>query len=307
MEIIMQTDKIKTYTPTVFHKDFFSSPNNSEYFKTGHEIFFIAREENLIRQMKLPILSARMTSHALMYITSGVAEMKIGSATYKIHEDECWVVPAGKIFSIGNVDVESATGFICGFSNDIGISERFKLDLQKEYEFLNVWGNHYIALGKQISSYVKPLFERLFNEYSNNGLSRIDIIQSYLFTVLSEINQAYQPLSGSFKRQALLISNKFKELLFANIKTKHFVSDYASLLNVSPNHLNKVIKEVTGQSPSKHIEEALIMEAKILLYQTNLPVSEVASEIGIFDQSYFTRLFKKHEKQTPLQFRKMIE
>lgn len=305
--MLMPPTPIKTYTPTVFHKVFLYSEKADDLLKTDYERFFIAREEDLICQMKLPVLPTRTTNHALMYITSGVAKMKIGSATYKIHKDECWVVPAGQIFSIENVDVKSATGFVCGFTNEIGIGSKFKSDLLKEYEFLNVWGNHFIALGEQVSSFVRPLYERLFGEYTENGIINIDIIQSYLFTILSELNQVYQPLSGSFKKQALSISNKFKELLFAYIKTKHRVSDYASLLNVTPNHLNKVVKEITGKSPSKLIEEALIMEAKVLLYQTDLPVNEVASEIGIFDQSYFTRLFKKHEKQTPLQFRKMIE
>ena len=34
--------------------------------------------------------------------------------------------------------------------------------------------------------------------------------------------------------------------------------------------------------------------------------AKVASEIGIYDQSYFSRLFKKYEGVTPLLFRKMV-
>ena len=87
--------------------------------------------------------------------------MVIGSSTYKIYENECWVVPAGQIFSIGNIDVNSATGFLCGFNNDIGIGNKFKQNLLKEFEFLNIWGNHHFVLGKRISEFMKPLFERL--------------------------------------------------------------------------------------------------------------------------------------------------
>ena len=179
--------KIKTYTTDTFHRKFIQQQGLNEILKLGNEKFFIAREEVLIHKMKFPIRSTRMTSHVLMYITSGNAEMIIGSSTYKIYKDECWIVPAGQIFSIGNVDVNSATGFLCGFSNDIGIGNKFNLNLPKEFEFLNVWGNHHFVLGKQISEFVKPLFERLLFEYTKNGLANIDIIQSYFITILSEL------------------------------------------------------------------------------------------------------------------------
>ena len=300
-------DKIKTYTTEAFHSNFIQQQKLSEILKSGNEKFFIAREEVLIHKMKFPIRSIRMASHALMYITSGSAEMIIGSSTYKIYEDECWIVPAGQIFSIGNVDVNSATGFLCGFSNDIGFGNRIKLNLPKEFEFLNIWGNHHFVLGKQISEFIKPLFERLFFEYAENGLANIDIIQSYFIAILSELSSVQSSLPQTGKQQYISLTNKFKELLFSNIKQNHFVSDYASLLNISPNHLNKVIKETTGKSPSKWIEEALIAEAKVLLYQTDISVNEVAFEVGVLDQSYFSRLFRKHEGISPLKYREMIE
>jgi AraC family transcriptional regulator, transcriptional activator of pobA len=79
------------------------------------------------------------------------------------------------------------------------------------------------------------------------------------------------------------------------------------MLNITPNHLNKLVKTITGKSPTKWIDDTLVLEAKVLLYQTSLTINEVASEIGIYDQSYFSRLFKKYEGITPLEFRKKIE
>lgn len=300
-------NKVKTYTAESFTKDFIQQQGLNEIIRSGYGKFFITREEVMIHKMKLPIRPTRMTTHALMYITSGSAEMIIGSSTYKIYKDECWIVPAGQIFSIGNVDVNSATGFLCGFGNDIGIGNKFKLNLLKEFEFLNIWGNHHFILGEQTSKFIKPVFERLLFEYTENGINNIDIIQSYFIAILCELNQVHSSLPQTDKKQYLLLTSKFKELLFSNIKTKHQVSDYASLLNITPNHLNKVVKAITGQSPSKQIEEALVSEAKVLLYQTDFPINEIASELGILDQSYFSRLFRKHEGMSPLKYRKMIE
>ena len=79
------------------------------------------------------------------------------------------------------------------------------------------------------------------------------------------------------------------------------------MLNVSPNHLNKAIKLITLKSPSDWIRTTLINEAKVLLFQTDFSIQEIASELGIDDQSYFARLFKKQEGVTPVEYRKMID
>ena len=79
------------------------------------------------------------------------------------------------------------------------------------------------------------------------------------------------------------------------------------MLNVTPNHLNKSIKSVTGKSPTKWIDETILLEAKYLLYQTNLTINEIAMQVGHYDQSYFSRIFKKHEGLTPIEYRKLIE
>ncbi len=125
--------------------------------------------------------------------------------------------------------------------------------------------------------------------------------------MLYEINNVYAPLSDSKQVQSVAISNRFKELLFTHIRSKHLVSDYAALMHISPNHLNRVVKQITGKSPTKWIDETMMLEAKVLLYQTDHSISQVAEQIGIEDSSYFSRMFKKYEGVTPIEFRKMVE
>jgi len=79
------------------------------------------------------------------------------------------------------------------------------------------------------------------------------------------------------------------------------------MLHISPNHLNKAVKAATGKSPSVWIDEAIVLEAKVLLYQSQYAISDVAGELGLHDPSYFSRLFKKYEGITPQNFRARIE
>jgi AraC family transcriptional regulator, transcriptional activator of pobA len=302
----LTTKKIKTHSTETF-RDKYIEPEQklNELLKNDFGKFFIVRVEDIIRLIKLPVPPTRATTHTLIYLTDGEAVMTIGSATFKIFKNECLVVPAGQVFSFDNLDINK--GFLCNFHNDIIIGKFGKNELLKDFEFLNIWGNPRIRLDIDTSKFVEQLLNRIFLEYSTNGLQHLDIIQSYFIATLCEINQIYQPLSNSKQTTAITITNKFKELIFSNIKSKHKVSDYASLLNISPNHLNRIVKQITGKSPTLWIDEALILEAKVLLYQTNYSISQVAEEIGIDDQSYFSRLFKKSQGVTPFEFRKMVE
>lgn len=78
------------------------------------------------------------------------------------------------------------------------------------------------------------------------------------------------------------------------------------MLSITPNHLNKCLRTITGKSPTKWIDEAIILEAKVLLSQTTLSVNEITTELGLSDPSYFSRFFRKYEGCTPLEFRKHI-
>ncbi len=267
--------------------------------------FFIVKVEDMIRLIKLPVPPTRGTTHTFIYLTYGEAIMTIGSETYKIIKDECLIVPAGQVFSFENVDVNK--GYLCNFHNDILIGRFGKSHLPEDFEFLSVWGNPRIQMGHKTSKYIQHLLKRIFLEYSQYGLKNSDLIQAYFIAMLCEIGSIYKPLSNSGQSRAVKLTNRFKELLFLHVRTKHLVTEYASILHVTRNHLNKSVKTITGKSPAKWIGEALVLEAKVLLHQTDLPINEIASEIGIYDQSYFSRLFKKHEGVTPAAFRKGIE
>jgi AraC family transcriptional regulator, transcriptional activator of pobA len=298
--------EIKTHSTETFRSKYISPEKQlDELLKTDFGKFFIVKVEDMIRLIKLPVPPTKATTHSLIYLTEGEATMTIGSESFKVFKDECLIVPAGQVFSFDNLDINK--GFLCNFHDDIIVGKFGKNELLQDFEFLNIWGNPRISLGLEKSKFIEQLLSRIYYDYSNNGLQHLDIIQSYFIATLCEINSIYKPLSNSNQTNAINITNKFKAMVFANIKSKHLVTDYASLLNITPNHLNKLVKTITGKSPTKWIDDTLVLEAKVLLYQTSLSINEVASEIGIYDQSYFSRLFKKYEGITPLEFRKKIE
>ena len=50
-----------------------------------------------------------------------------------------------------------------------------------------------------------------------------------------------------------------------------------------------------------------MLEAKVLLLQSNLSINEISEELGFNDASYFSRLFKTETNFSPTDYRKMID
>ncbi|MDF2475455.1 MAG: AraC family transcriptional regulator [Sphingobacterium sp.] len=70
-------------------------------------------------------------------------------------------------------------------------------------------------------------------------------------------------------------------------------SEYAAQFNISVSYLNECVRNATGFSVSYHIQQRIVLEAKRLLYHSDMSVKEIAFQLGYEDYPYFSRLFTK--------------
>ncbi|WP_372755044.1 helix-turn-helix domain-containing protein [Mariniflexile sp.] len=118
-----------------------------------------------------------------------------------------------------------------------------------------------------------------------------------LFTI------AYPNLEAELTRQEEL-TLRFLKILNDNFKNEHSVQFYADILCLTSGHLSKVLKEVSGKTAGQLIDDAIIMEAKILLNNPSLSISQIAYELKFSNQSFFGKYFKKNTGISPSQYRK---
>ncbi|WP_029272256.1 AraC family transcriptional regulator [Flavobacterium sp. KJJ] len=298
-------EKVKTYGAKGFREKFLGLDNPAnQLFTSNSERFFCLKMEETM-QLQHPVPPSKHSCHTIIFITSGVHVIKIGFEEYLTNPNEIIVVPAGQIFSIEHINSKHV-GYICQFHPDVLIGKYANGEMIHDFDFLKIGGTPNIVFSETNAFFIFNLFHRLQVEYVENGISNLELVQSYLMALFCEMNKNAVKTSKN-GTAAMALSAKFKELIYANLKINHQVKFYASLLNVSPNHLNKSVKTATGKSATKWIDETILLEAKYLLYQTTLSVSEIAMHVGHEDQSYFSRFFKKHEDLTPIQYRKLID
>ncbi|WP_153798441.1 AraC family transcriptional regulator [Foetidibacter luteolus] len=100
-----------------------------------------------------------------------------------------------------------------------------------------------------------------------------------------------------------IVTKAFKELLEQNFAIAKRPREYAQQLNISSSYLNECVKNTTGYSVSHHIQQRVVLEAKRLLYHSDISVKEIAAELGYDDYPYFSRLFTNVSGMTALAFR----
>jgi AraC family transcriptional regulator len=83
------------------------------------------------------------------------------------------------------------------------------------------------------------------------------------------------------------------------------LEDVAAAVHLSPFHLARLFKQVTGSSPHQYLVQVRVNAARSLLSAGSgqRSLADVAAAVGFADQSHLTRQFKRHFGVTPSQFR----
>lgn len=122
----------------------------------------------------------------------------------------------------------------------------------------------------------------------------IDQVQDYIELVKNQI--------GGMRQKNDLVGN-VSQYLEDHFREDPSLLDLAEEFFVSPTYLSKRFKEKTGGNISQYIENLKMEHAKTMLIVSEVPVTEIALEVGYMDSNYFSRVFKKATGMTPRDFR----
>lgn len=125
--------------------------------------------------------------------------------------------------------------------------------------------------------------------------------------LLTELLLAMMTTSDSYKHAQAKIPPQLKDIIlyvnshyYRNISLDYLSSTYA----ISKYHLCRCFKSYTGYTINEYITLLRVEQAKELLRTTSLPAYQVGAIVGIEDENYFYRLFKKYVGISPHKYRK---
>jgi AraC family transcriptional regulator, transcriptional activator of pobA len=83
--------------------------------------------------------------------------------------------------------------------------------------------------------------------------------------------------------------------------------DVAKTIGMTPGHLTTLVRRRTGRTVVDWITERRMTEARHLLANTDVPISEIARRVGIPDAGYFARQFRHANGMTARAWRNALE
>ncbi|MDX2369016.1 MAG: helix-turn-helix domain-containing protein [Colwellia sp.] len=131
-------------------------------------------------------------------------------------------------------------------------------------------------------------------------------LATLLITKIIHVNPDTHKIPKQTISKKQFIFQNFRGLVNENFKTRLSVTDYSSLLNITPTHLNRICRNTLDVSASDLIHERTLIEAKRLLLYTSMTISEISYELGYIDPAHFSKFFHRKITQTPSDFRKHL-
>lgn len=182
----------------------------------------------------------------------------------------------------------------------------------KKYSFFSYAVNEALHLSPREEKLIESIFENIGTEYNTNPdeFSK-DIILAHIDALLKYSNRYYKRQFINRKELTGEIFSKFEQIIFDYFSSGKFeehgvptIESIATALGMSPRYLSDSLKAETGKSAMDHIHLCLMDEAKNLLLEPNITISEAAYKLGFEYPHYFSRLFKKKVGINPTDYRR---
>lgn len=234
-----------------------------------------------------------------LYIRNGSGDAILGSATVVLTPPCVVAVPPG-----------ISHGF--RFSRDIDglvitlVAERLRLTAglaKRPGDWLS--NPRMIALPRgEDAGYLDETFSRLFAEFGAQRNGRNDLVEAYLTAAILILGRMIGTKGeGEVRDINLARVETLKDLIGQHFREQRPAESYAKEINLSPTHLNRIVRDMTGMSVHDLIMARVIDEARRALVFTTASVQSIADQLGFSDAAYFSRCFKKRVGQTPRQYR----
>lgn len=180
-----------------------------------------------------------------------------------------------------------------------------------EMTWLNGWiGSPRVISGQQANKFIEvcvTFSELALKEVRRQGETTSIALESLFRLLITNCHRALiteEALLPLLENRRLNLVTRFQMLLDQHLEDPKTVSEYSRILAVTPTHLSRSAKEITGKTAGELIADRVLLEAKRKLVFTNLSISEICYALRFSSPAYFSRFFTKLTNDSPTAYRK---
>ena len=232
--------------------------------------------------------------HILIYCTEGKGWFSINENRKEIQKEQFVIIEAGLPHTYAASETDPWSIYWLHFTGE------------KSHLFHSIYNKVY-SIDEAPEARFKDrliLFEEIFQNlemgYSIENLEYTTLCLWHFiasFRFLSQYREVNKEKKGDVIQKAI-------QYMKNNLHKRLSLEDIASHTGYSPSRFGQVFLKKTGQPPLNYFNQLKIQKACQLLDFSELKIKEIASELGFYDQYYFSKVFFKQIGESPTQYKK---
>ena len=248
--------------------------------------------------------------YEIYFLVEGERYYFIGSQTYHVKKGGLVFIDRGLVHQTSQAGNESHDRILIGLENTVLAPF---LSLTGELSLSHFFEEHcgVLQLNEEDARTVLGYLERIAAELQKKERGYRLMVLSSLAAILCYAHRLFlkngemplaAPLSASPKHRkvdeaAAYITEHYREPLS--------LEGVAGHLFVSKCYLSRIFKEAAGFTVVEYINLCRVRQARRLLLETSMSITELAEYLGFESITYFERVFKKYTLISPLKYRKI--
>lgn len=239
---------------------------------------------------------------------NGEIRISIDLKEWKMEENACMICLPENMIGVQYIS-ENYKGAIIGIS--LTCLRNMDIDLKKIIPYyMSVCNSPLMNLSDGEMGIITRLYNLIISVLSEKASQRnrkeevvMNLLSALIYRIcdnFDQINQENRILKTKSKEYYFV---RFIDLLQRNFLQHREISFYSDQLAVTPKYLSKLIKDITGSSAAKWIDEFVVAEASILLKFSDKTIQQIADYLNFPSHSFFSKYFKLHTGLSPSEWR----
>jgi len=240
--------------------------------------------------------AAGIDQHILIYCVEGGGQAQIGGNDYSIGAGEFFIVPAKMPHSYA-ADISHAwTIYWMHFKGKM--SDALCDAICKK----NKGYKGTVGFSEKRTGLFDEIYSNLERGYGTDNISYANMcLWHYLASFLYDTHYTH-----SSRQEPVEVTSVAIHFMQQELHRTLSLGEIARKVNLSVSHFAAIFHKKTGFAPIEYFNHLKIQKACQYLQFTEDRVNEIASQLGIEDSYYFSRLFKKLMGVSPAEYRKRI-